>query len=92
MGRQRDGISYTLNPTSRTIIKKTFPDAKVVNSVFIGCDTRADFENQFPDTLLEQVATILTGLSLRKLKGLGGYRLYDPEKDEVVEEATMQGR
>ncbi len=85
IGRQRDGCTYQLHPSSRVQLKKTFPKARPVPSVFIGYDTQSDFE-VLHGPLWKQVATMLTGLSWKRIENLGGIKIYDPVQETAVEQ------
>ena len=85
IGRQRDGCTYQLHPSSRVQLKKTFPDTRPVPSVFIGYDTQSDFE-VLHGPLWKQVATMLTGLSWKRIEDLGGIKIYDPVQETAVEQ------
>ncbi len=39
-----DGYSFSITPTIRDFIKKLFPNAHPANNIFVGYDTRSDFE------------------------------------------------
>ncbi|MGH7224035.1 MAG: hypothetical protein ACRELF_12460, partial [Gemmataceae bacterium] len=78
VGCQRDGCTYVLHPNSVELIQKKFPQACLVTSVFLGHDTRMNFERDRPESIWDHVAMILTGLNEEQLNELGGYRIYDP--------------
>jgi hypothetical protein len=86
VGRRSDGCTYSLNPLSRALIRRRYPDSKMVPSVFVATDTKYDFETtQGP--ILPQIATILTGLPDDALTLIGGFRVYDPASKQVLKEA-----
>jgi hypothetical protein len=88
VGRQSDGCTYSLHPTSRKLIRRRFQSARLVPSLFIAADTRADFEAaQGP--VWDQIAMILTGLSKQQMDELGGVRVYDPVNKRVLPEAPL---
>jgi hypothetical protein len=80
VGLQRDGLAFALHPLSRQVLRKLFPGSCRADTVFVGAETPEDLEALqagLPD-LSQQVAVLLTGLSLDKLaKTFGGYRVYD---------------
>lgn len=39
-----DGYSFSITPSIREFIKKLFPNAHPANNIFVGYDTRSDFE------------------------------------------------
>jgi hypothetical protein len=77
IGRQSDGCTYQLHPRSRADIKKRFPAAQLVPTLFVGYDTQADFE-RLQGPLWKQIAMILTGLTWEQLEESGGVSMYDP--------------
>lgn len=76
IGGKSDGYAYELRPDSRERVAAE-PKAQLVRMVFIGFDTKEDFET-IHGPIEWQVATLLTGLSKADLVRLGGVRLYDP--------------
>jgi hypothetical protein len=77
IGRQSDGCTYQLHPRSRADIKKRFPGAHLVPTLFVGSDTQADCET-FHGTMWKQIAMMLTGLTWEQLEESGGISMYDP--------------
>ena len=94
VGRQSDGWTFVLHPFSRQMLQEVFPNARRVPRVFIATDTRQDFQATIGDLadLAEQVAIILTGVSIDQLREkFGGYRVYDPAaKKELVPSEPVQ--
>jgi hypothetical protein len=86
IGRQSDGITYSLHPNSLKRIRQQFSQVRPKPSVFIGNDTQANYETSVGPTY-DQVAILLTGLSRDKVMELGGYRVVDPISDLVLYEA-----
>jgi hypothetical protein len=84
ISHEMDGCTYGLHPNSKMLIKKRFPHARLVPSVYIGSDTRANFAPDHQELIWNYVALILTGLNEDQLNELGGYWVFDPEKEEVV--------
>lgn len=39
-----DGYSFSINPSIRDLIRKLFPNAHPANNIFVGYDTKSDFE------------------------------------------------
>lgn len=39
-----DGYSFSITPSIREFIKKLFPNAHPANNIFVGYDTKSDFE------------------------------------------------
>jgi hypothetical protein len=88
VGRQNNGWTFVLHPFSRLMLQEVFPHSCRVPNVFIATDTRQDFQATIGDIadLAEQVAIILTGVSMEELTHkFGGYRVYDAAtKKELV--------
>jgi hypothetical protein len=87
VGRQSDGFVYGLHPNSRRLIERAFPQAHLLRSVFVGTKPHEDFDTS-QWQVIDQVARILTGLTPEQLEQLGGIRLYDPARDEVLRPGT----
>jgi hypothetical protein len=77
---QSDGWTFALHPLSRQAIRKVFPGSCRTGSIFIRLEPGADLPpaQEGVADLADQVAILLTGLSLDKLnETFGGYRVYD---------------
>lgn len=44
VNKQMDGYSFSISPSIRDFIKKLFPNAHPANNIFVGYDTKSDFE------------------------------------------------
>ena len=77
IGQQSDGCVYELHRHSRRDLRTKFPSARAAPSVFIGYNTRDEFESLHGPMWL-QVAQMLTGLGPSQIKKLGGAQIYDP--------------
>ena len=44
VNKQMDGYTFSTLPTVRQLIKSWFPDAHPANNIFVGYDTKSDFE------------------------------------------------
>lgn len=42
-----DGLTFSITPSLRALIKKLFPDSRPANRIFVAYDTKSDFENQY---------------------------------------------
>ncbi len=87
VGRQKDGCTYQLHPSSRARIRMSFPNAHITPSIFVGYETQSDFE-VFHGPLWDQVTQILTGLSLAEIESLGGFRIFDPTTGKEVQKVV----
>jgi hypothetical protein len=92
VGRQSDGNSYNLHPSSFQILRQRFPRVRMQPTVFIGRDKR-DNSGDGWGLVYDQVATLLTGLSPEKLlDAFGGYRIVDPISNLTLWEAKPVAR
>ncbi len=44
VNKQMDGYSFSITPSIRDFIKKLFPGAHPANNIFVGYDTKSDFD------------------------------------------------
>jgi hypothetical protein len=44
VNKQMDGYSFSITPTIREFIKTLFPNAYPANNIFVGYDTKSNFE------------------------------------------------
>ncbi len=88
VGRQSNGWTYALHPNSLQVIRKHFPAVHPRPSIFLGRDAQSDYEVA-SGTRYDQIAVLLTGLSLEELAELGGYRIVDPITDLVLHETDV---
>jgi hypothetical protein len=90
VGRQSEGYSYGLAPTSRRLVRRMFPEARVVSSVFIAGDPAAD-SAAAQRQMWDHIIFLLTGLTGPQLDELGGYRVVDPVARQTLREAPLAG-
>ena len=92
VGQQSNGWTFALHPFSRQMLQEVFPGSCRVPSVFIATDTRQDATRGNLADLSDQVAIILTGISIDQLTDkFGGYRVYEPAtKKELVASQEVQ--
>ncbi len=83
IGKQGDGCVYELHPRSRRDLKDKYPDVRPAPSVFIGYNTRDEFES-LHGPMWPQVAQMLTGLVPSQIRKLGGARIYDPVAEREI--------
>ena len=84
VGRQRDGWTFQLSPKAKQILRGKVPEPVLKTSVFVGYDTKSDFEF-FHGPVWEHVAMLLTRLSPDQLAQLGGYFFVDRSgNDEIL--------
>ena len=44
VNKQMDGYTFSISPPIRDFIRKLFPNARPANNIFVGYDTKSDFE------------------------------------------------
>jgi len=44
VNKQMDGYAFSTTPSSRALIRKLSPNAHPANTIFVGYDTKSDFE------------------------------------------------
>ena len=87
VGRQSNGWTYGLHPNSFKLIRKRFPSIHPRPSIsWARC--ASDYEVT-SGTSYDQIAVLLTGLSVEELAELGGYRIVDPITDLVLHETDV---
>ena len=77
VGRQRDGATYALSPLWRLRFGQEKPKRPLHARLFLSYEIENNLETSH-GPVIEQIAMILTGLSKRKLRDLGGFRVIDP--------------
>jgi hypothetical protein len=88
VARRSDGCTYSVSPLTFNLIRKSYPEARVVPSVFIAKSSDSDFETE-QGPYWDHVAFILTGLSEQQIKHLGGYQIIDWRRKEVFHEQPL---
>jgi hypothetical protein len=86
IGRQSDGCTYQLNPKSRAEVRRRFPGVRSVPSIFVGYETRSEFES-IHGPMWKQIAMMLSGLTWEQIEEMGGVSMYDPMASEVTKVA-----
>lgn len=82
INRVRDGCYYELHPSSRRRIKEAYPDVRVAPMVFVGYESKDDFE-AIQGPMWQQIAVSLAGISWEKLLELGGVVLFDIRSEDI---------
>ncbi len=80
---ETDGYAYQLDPDSRLRIRKNVPNVSPAGRLFVGYDTKNDFEKIHGDMGL-QIARLLTGLPQEQMEKLGGIEFFDVKNDRRV--------
>jgi hypothetical protein len=82
MTTQGNGWTFRLNPESRSALQQRFKKVAIGSSIFVGTDTRRSYED-IHGPMWDQIAMLLTGLSLRQIEALGGYQIVDVRNGRV---------
>jgi len=90
-GLQSDGATYRLDPLSQRRLRETFPDVPTAPSIFVGFETRADFES-LHGPMWDYVVILLTGLTRKRVEALGPVivRLPATGQEFVVKERHVE--
>jgi hypothetical protein len=83
VGRQRNGWTFRLSPDAKQILRGKVPEPILNTSVFVGYDTKSDFEF-FHGPVWEHVAQLLTQLSPDQLAQVGGFFFVDRSGDDEI--------
>ena len=62
VNKQMDGYTFSIAPSIRQLIKSWFPLAHPANYIFVGFDTKSDFENYY-NQLESHIYPALLGLN-----------------------------
>lgn len=76
MVRRSLGMTFSLHPHSRALVRRRYPDAQQVSSISVEYGTRHEFE-ELHGPIWEHVAIMLTGLSIDQLDQLEGFEIID---------------
>jgi hypothetical protein len=66
VNKQMDGYSFSISPSIRDFIKKLFPNAHPANNIFVGYDTKSDFEI-YVNKLERQIYPALLGIDSKEV-------------------------
>lgn len=81
-------LKYYLTPSSRERVIRSFPHSRLY-PVTISREDLAGMQNQFGPVWWDQLAIVVTGLSVDKILSLGGYRVVLP--DGTIGHETIPG-
>jgi len=88
VNKQMDGYSFSITPTIREFIKKLFPNAHPANNIFVGYDTKSDFEI-YVGKLESHIYPALLGMeNERDLNQLGEILFIDTQTGNVLHKVT----
>jgi hypothetical protein len=88
VNKQMDGYSFSISPSIRDFIKKLFPNAHPANNIFVGYDTKSDFEI-YVGKLESQIYPALLGVdSKNDLNQLDEIQFVDTQTGHVLHKVT----
>lgn len=83
-GKQSDGVTYQLHPATLKQLHDLFPHVTQAPSVFVGYETKSDFE-RVHGAMWNQIVTMLTGVGLERLKPHGSVQVHIVNTDETFD-------
>ena len=83
MTTQGNGWTFRLSPKTHALLKQRFDHAAIGSSLFVGTDTRRSYE-EIHGPMWDQIALLLTGLSLDQIEELGGYQVVDVRSGKML--------
>lgn len=88
VNKQMDGYTFSISPTIRDFIRSLFPTANPANNIFVGYDTRSDFEI-YVGKLESHIYQALLGVeSESDLDELGDILFVDTQTGNVLHKIT----
>jgi hypothetical protein len=84
MRPQSLGAEFTLYPHSETLVRRRFPSARLVHWISVEGSTVNDVEQQQHGPMWDHIAQVLTGLTDAQLEDLGGYQIFDRDREQTV--------
>lgn len=88
VNKQIDGYSFSITPTIRDFIQKLFPDAHPANNIFVGYDTKSDFEI-YVDRLESYIYPALLGVDKDSdLLKLDEIQFIDTQTGNIIHKVT----
>lgn len=83
-----DGYSFSITPSIRAFIKSLFPNAHPANNIFVGYDTRSDFE-MYAGKLENFIYPALLGVDNKNdLKKLDEIQFIDTQTGTILHKVT----
>lgn len=82
VNRQLTGTTYALDGDSRRALEVHFPGIRAAPAVYVSTETDKDFE-EIHGKIWKQIALVLTGLPVTKLRELG-VELFDPFSKQTL--------
>ena len=90
VNKQIDGYSFSITPSIRDFIKKLFPNAHPANNIFVGYDTKSDFEI-YVGQLENHIYPALLGVDNNSdLKKLDEIQFIDIQTGSVLHKVTLR--
>ena len=84
VNKQMDGLTFSLTPSLRELIRKLFPDSHPANRIFVAYDTKSDFEKQYQQ-LETSIYPALLGINKEEdLKKINEIEFVDTQSGAVL--------
>jgi hypothetical protein len=91
VNKQMDGYSFSITPSIRDFIKRLFPNAHPANNIFVGYDTKSDFEIYY-GRLENHIFPALLGVDNENdLKKIDEIQFIDTQTGNVLHKVTPLG-
>jgi hypothetical protein len=88
VNKQMDGYSFSITSSIRDFIKKLFPNAHPANNIFVGYDTKSDFE-VYVGKLESHIYPALLGMdNANDLSQFGEIQFIDTQTGNVLHKLT----
>ncbi|MEO6723602.1 MAG: hypothetical protein ABIN67_24760 [Ferruginibacter sp.] len=87
VNKQMDGYSFSISPSIRDFIKKLFPNAHPANNIFVGYDTKSDFEI-YAGKLESHIYPALLGVDEVDLDKLDEIQFVDTQTGNILHKVT----
>src|SRR6218665_2975050 len=88
VNKQMDGYSFSITPSIRNFIKKLFPNAHPANNIFVGYDTKSNFEI-YIGKLENHIYPALLGVDKKEdLRQFGEIQFIDTQTGSILHTLT----
>lgn len=88
VNRQIDGYSFSIAPSIRDLIKRLFPNAHPANNIFVGYDTKSNFDD-YVGKLEHHIYPALLGVDNdNDLKSIGEIIFIDTLTGNILHKLT----
>ena len=92
VNKQIDGYTFSITPSTRNFIKKNFPNAHPANNIFVGYDTKSNFEI-YVDKLESYIYPALLGLyDVNELSEFDEIQFIDTQTGKLLHKLTHSAK